>query len=378
MRTRIVMLMLVLAGCGSVRDKGSDASVPNVSMPSGSSICKPTGTFDTPVLLTGLNTAAHESLPRLTADELELYFSLDPGTGDSTIYRAQRRTTSEPFAAPIALVQLSTPAQENNPSVSSDGLMLFFESSRVSGEGYHLYVSTRASRVGEFVAPSEVANVNSATVTDSDSQAFVTADTQELWFVSSRPGGLGNADIYRAAWSGSGFANVAAITALSSDAADYVPTLSADKLTVYLSSNRPSGKGNMHIWTAHRSTTRDGFPAPTPVRELNSSGSEFVGWLSPDNCRLYFSSDAAGTLDITSRLVTRCDHVRCRPRWQDIFHEDSLHVMGSRLWRHGDRDVIRSSMLSPELRSSYLWTKRRVPGRAEVQSTGDLRREWRI
>lgn len=298
MRLRIVMLMLALAGCGSVRDKESDASVPDVSRPSGSSICNPTGTFDPPMSLTGFNTATHESLPRLTADELELYFSGDPGTGDSTVYRAQRSFASEPFTAPVALAQLNTPKQENNPSVSSDGLTLFFESSRVSGEGYHLYVSTRTSRAGEFVVSSEVAMVNSTTVTDSDSQPFVSADGQELWFVSSRSGGLGNADIFRAVWSGSGVANVAAITALSSDAADYLPTLSADKLTIYLSSNRSSGNGNMHIWTAHRSTTSDGFPAPIPVRELNSSGNEFVGWLSPDNCRLYFSSDVAGTLDI--------------------------------------------------------------------------------
>lgn len=85
---------------------------------------------------------------------------------------------------------------------------------------------------------------------------------------------------------------------LSTNARDFLPTLSADKLTVYLSSNRPGGKGGFDIWTSHRSTTSDGFPTPKPVPELNSSANEDVGWLSSDNCRIYFSSDVAGTFDI--------------------------------------------------------------------------------
>jgi Tol biopolymer transport system component len=88
------------------------------------------------------------------------------------------------------------------------------------------------------------------------------------------------------------------LTALSTDVEDQVPMLSADKLTVYLSSNRPGGKGGFDIWTAHRSTTADGFPAPTPVSELNSSAADYVGWLSPDNCRIYFSSNVSGTFDV--------------------------------------------------------------------------------
>jgi Tol biopolymer transport system component len=264
----------------------SDAGVLDAS-----SICDPTGTFDAPVPLTGFNTASSERVHGLTADELELYFD-----GGADIYRAQRSTTSQPFGAPMTLTQVDTAAGELNPSVSSDGLKLFFES--YLGPGVHLYMSTRTSRVAEFRTPFEVANVNSATVTDNDLQPFVTADGQELWFVSNRGGGFGGEDIYRAVWNGFSFANVAAITALSTNARDFLPTLSADKLTIYLSSNRPGGKGDFDIWTAHRSTTSEGFPTPTPVPELNSSVTEFVGWLSLDNCRMYFTSDVAGSFDI--------------------------------------------------------------------------------
>jgi Tol biopolymer transport system component len=287
------MLVWILAGCGEVEAKQSDAGMRDAS-----SICDPAGTFDAPVPLTGFNTANAETTPRLTADELELYFHDNQRTTNVNLYWAQRSTISEPFGAPLALTQVNTAVGEYNPSVSSDGLMLFFESPRVSGQGLHLYITTRTSRVGEFGAPSKIAGVNSATVANNDSQPFVTADGQELWFTSNRAGGLGGHDIYRAIWNGSSFANVAAVTALSTNAMDFQPALSADKLTVYLSSNRSGGKGSFDIWTAHRSTTNDGFPAPSLVPELNSSAVEYVGWLSPDNCRLYFSSEVAGTLDL--------------------------------------------------------------------------------
>lgn len=292
MRTWISVLVWALFGCGTVSGKQSDAGMPFDSAQDASSVCDQIGTFDAPVPLTRFNMENSAGTPRLTADELELYFSASLGTADADIYRAQRSTSGQPFGAPVAL---SITANESNPSVSSDGLTLLFESSRVSGEGTHLYVSTRTSRIGEFGAASKVANVNSTTVTDADAQAFLTADGQELWFASNRAGGLGDADIYRAVRNGSGFASVAAITALSSSGADWLPTLSADKLTIYLASSRAGGKGGFDIWTAHRSTASDGFPAPTPVPELNSGANEYPGWLSPDNCRLYFTSDIAGS-----------------------------------------------------------------------------------
>lgn len=53
MRTRIVMFVWVIAGCGDVGPKQSDASVTGAG-----AICDPTGTFDAPVLLTGFSCSA--------------------------------------------------------------------------------------------------------------------------------------------------------------------------------------------------------------------------------------------------------------------------------------------------------------------------------
>jgi len=303
MRIRIELLACALSGCGSVGSKQIDANMPvdssqpDTGLPDAAAICDPPSKFDAPIPLVGFNTTKFEGVPRLSPDELDLYY----GGGDANavdLFRAQRSRVSDAFGAPASLSGVNSAANEYNPTVSSDGFTLFFESDRVSGEAGHLYVSTRSARVGEFGSASLVANVNSASRSDIDAQPFLTMDGQELWFTSTREGGAAGRDIFRATWNGSAFATPARVPALSGGTDDYLPTLSADRLTVYFSSARSGGKGNFDIWTSHRTTTLDGFPEPKPVSELNTSANDYVGWVSPDNCRIYLSSDTAGTRDI--------------------------------------------------------------------------------
>jgi len=83
---------------------------------------------------------------------------------------------------------------------------------------------------------------------------------------------------------------------LNSPSDDYLPTLSADRLTVYLASTRvaPGAKGGFDVWMSHRSTINDGFPTPTLVDELNTAGDDYSSWLSVDNCWMYGMSNSGG------------------------------------------------------------------------------------
>src|ERR1044071_8360397 len=130
MRMQVVMLVSFSAGCGSIEAKQSDAGIPNEG-----SMCDPTGAFDAPMPLAGINTAGDEGVPRLSADELELYFSGKPvGTASYNLYMAQRSSASQAFSTPAILPQANAVPGEYNPSVSRDGLMLLFDSANVSGE----------------------------------------------------------------------------------------------------------------------------------------------------------------------------------------------------------------------------------------------------
>ena len=68
--------------------------------------------------------------------------------------------------------------------------------------------------------------------------------------------------------------------------------LSADRLTLYFSSRRSPSLGRSDIWSVTRASTTAPFGAPTQelLQGINSAEDDLVSWISPDNCRLYFSS----------------------------------------------------------------------------------------
>jgi hypothetical protein len=52
------------------------------------------------------------------------------------------------------------------------------------------------------------------------------------------------------------------------------------------------------IYVATRPTTATAFGAPTIVPNVNTDADDGPSWISPNGCRLYLSSDVAGTNDI--------------------------------------------------------------------------------
>lgn len=295
-------VLVSIAGCGEVK------SVPDASM-----ICAPTTKFGPLIVVPGLsNPSLDESTPRLSPDERTVYFTVrvpDPiNTGrvlDANLYVGQRATVNDAFVS-MPLDPFNTDQEDQDPTVSSDGLRLWFSSNRVANEGYHTYLAERASTASAFPADALAANINGSDKTRDDGQNFVTTDGSELWFTSTRAGTVGSNDIWMASLTGSTAGAPTIVPELNSPSNDWLPVLSADRLIVYLSSNRPgsaigpTGAPSYDIWMSHRATVTDSFPAPTRVPELSTPADEFTGWLSPDHCRIYMSSiDSAGQhLDI--------------------------------------------------------------------------------
>jgi len=105
----------------------------------------------------GLETvdAAYE---QLSPDELTLYSNEQ--AADPNIWVAHRSTRTGAFGPPTFLSAENTTSSDVYPSVSSDGLTLWFQSNRVTNQGYHLYVATRTSTLVEFGTPGLAATVN--------------------------------------------------------------------------------------------------------------------------------------------------------------------------------------------------------------------------
>lgn len=290
------LLWSIALGCGQV-SSSPDARTSSPDTPiAPPRICDPTAKFGQPVPIPELATI-DAGAPRLSADELTIYFHAYGGQVD--LWSAHRNSLTDPFGNPTLLAGQNSPSGDYDPAVSADGLTLWFASTRVANENQHLYVSTRASTLAEFGPPGLAAAVNAPDPQQYDAQPFLTMVGNELWFTSKRTGGLGENDIWRATWTGSGFATPVAVAELNSPADEWVPTVSVDRLTVYFSSTRVATgtKGNLDIWTSHRNVINDGFSTPMLVDELNTDGSDLASWLSIDNCRIYGTSNSGGGIN---------------------------------------------------------------------------------
>jgi Tol biopolymer transport system component len=147
--------------------------------------------FGTPVSLgNGVNSIHFETGPSISADGLTLFFQSDRPGGHSLngidIYTATRSSTSVPFQAVANLgPTINGGYGAGNPSISADGLSLFFFSS-ADGATSDLYVSTRASVNGVWGAPVNLGpNANSPFDEESPDVAW---DGKSIVFVSYRDG----------------------------------------------------------------------------------------------------------------------------------------------------------------------------------------------
>ena len=123
-----------------------------------------------------------------------LYFSSTRagGLGDSDIYQSTRNANGT-FNAPTNVAALNSPSLDRGLHVRRDGLEIFLASDRVGGlGGLDIWVATRASVSAPWNPPVNLAGINSSGIDQSPS---LSTDGSILYFSSSRDGLL---DIYTA------------------------------------------------------------------------------------------------------------------------------------------------------------------------------------
>jgi Tol biopolymer transport system component len=197
------------------------------------------------------------------------------------------------------MTSVNSGAAEGWPSVTADGLSLFFESF-VSGR-YQTYVATRTTLVAQFSAPALVANVNFA---GSDTgQAAVLPDQSAIYLVNNASG---TSNLFRAGRNTTGqFGVPVEVSTINTPAEEFAPTPTSDELVLYFGSSRldAPAKGSMDIWMTRRTSTAANWDPPTNVQELNTTAFEWPDWLSPDRCRLYFTRNTGTTFTTPSLYV---------------------------------------------------------------------------
>lgn len=139
----------------------------------------------------------------------------------------------------------------------------------------------------------------------------LSADGRLLMFTAcGRADGTGSCDLYisihkNGTWS----APVNMGTPVNTAAWESQPSLSADGETLYFVSSRRGGKGKMDIWKASKvSVSPDGFPHfgnVSNVSELNTGGNDMSPFLHADGQTLFFASDGLPGLGGTDLFRSR-------------------------------------------------------------------------
>jgi Tol biopolymer transport system component len=223
----------------------------------------------------------------LTLDELVMYLTRRTGQGQPfQIYTAKRGSRDAAFGMPMPLLLL---ANASGATIASDQTALYYGSDRGGADANaHLYMARPPFSAASSIALTEVNSMGA-----DDYAPFVSADDAELYFVSDRPSGADDDNIYVALRVDGRLTQPSAVAEVNSSAAERSPVLSADGLRLYFGSARAKAN-DFDLYVARRSERHGTFEEPSPIDELNTASFELPDWISPDDCTLYFRTDRPG------------------------------------------------------------------------------------
>jgi hypothetical protein len=252
----VVLIAVLTVGVSGLKYSAADCSA-------GKPFC-----YDTPIhLVSPINTAGFEGGPSLSADGLELYFVSDRpgalgGPGDQDIYITSRQSVNSAWGEPARVPPpISSPFFDITPTISLDGLTLYFASNRpgpFSPPWPDLWVSRRAS-VNHAWGPAVNlgAGVNTPLF---EGSVDVSPDHRSLFFAGVTPDFV--FDIFLATRHSTDepfSARVKLPPPINSEGHDYGPALTPDGHTMFFSSgvDNPFAPGAInHLYVSERQNDR--------------------------------------------------------------------------------------------------------------------------
>ncbi|HEX9608561.1 MAG TPA: hypothetical protein VF962_15150 [Gemmatimonadaceae bacterium] len=269
--------------------------------------------WSTPVNLGAtINTSANEQGPTLSKDGRTLFFGSDRD-GSLDLWVARRACSDCSWDEPPVKLGsvVNTAFTESGPGLSIDEHMLFFTSNRPGGQGLtDLYVSHRANPKDDLGWESPVGlgpDVNTG-ASEAGAEYLQSAEdgAANLYFNRAPLGGT--ADIYYAPLTRDGETRGPAtlVSEISHPTAtDQGSTLRTDGREIFFFSTRPGGIGGNDLWTSTRRSVHDPWPTPTNLGSpLNSVAAEQQPSLSSDGRTLLFASSRTGGFGGTDIYVS--------------------------------------------------------------------------
>jgi WD40 repeat protein len=300
----IIALAAVLAcqGCDHAR-----APTELVSLASSSAYSE----WSEPVNLgTSINSSANEQNATLSKDGLSLYFTSNR-TGNLDIWVSRRSSAESPSWEPAENLgsPINTAVGDFAPNLSHDGHLLFFASNRDGNND--IYVSHRTNTDDDFGWGEPVRLGPGVNTTDMEQAPMYLQSAEDgstnLYF-NRGSNALELSDIYSAAVrrDGETLGPAVLVPGLSvAGATDAAATVRKDGKEVFFFSTRLGTVGGIDLWTSTRQNVHDDWSEPANVAALNTTSNDQTPSLSFDGRTLVFASNRPGSVGNDIWMTTR-------------------------------------------------------------------------
>lgn len=244
--------------------------------------------FGTPQNLTAINSSAEDTNPSISADNLTIYFTRSNVPGNPVaveIMVATRPDAASPFGIPQVVTEVNIPdGDDYAPSISSDGLALYFTSFKpiVSDD---IYVATRMNPIDPFGTPVPVPGVNTIY---SDAHPSISADGLRLYFQSDRDHpNTNDFDIFvaeRPDLASPFNAPIRLSDIVNTPGGESQPSISFDDAFLYFTANRIGGQGSNDLWVTTCPGEVSGRFSEIPLRVRRDRDSLVLRYENLGNC----------------------------------------------------------------------------------------------
>lgn len=250
--------------------------------------------FNPEPLSSKVNVFQLQYFPVLTADENTLFFTARNGnarTDDEDIFISTKDTFGE-WTTPESISRnINTRFNEGTCSISADGRMMIFTACE-GRQGYgscDLYVTYKIGE--EWSIPNNLGpNINSP---QWDSQPSLSADGNTLYFVSNRPGGIGNRDIYVSYRNEAGdwtmAQNLGEPINTSSD--EVSPFIHANGLTFFFASNGHPGFGGFDLFSSEIDVNNQWGVPKNVGYPINTSEDQVSLFIAASGTTAYYANE---------------------------------------------------------------------------------------
>jgi hypothetical protein len=254
----------------------------------------------------GFNGASLDGCPFVSRDGKTFYMASNRpgGLGGIDIWVSKRASVDDPWGAPANVgAPVNSEANDFCPTISRDGHLFYFVSNRAGGCGGDDIYTTRLRADGWDPVENLGCEVNSSANEASPFPLPERADGPVLYFSSTRSGG---GDLFRSESHGGIFGPAESLAGVNSPTAnDGQPNLRRDGLELFFFSTRPGGLGMQDLYSATRASVREPWSTPVNLGPLvNSAAPDTRPSLSWDGTTLYFGSGRAGGEGDSDHYVT--------------------------------------------------------------------------